>query len=892
MAIEVINHRISNYLNMITKVIVFVALFFTPCFIAAQELETDENSEQPSAYWNININAQGKASTIFSLSAQNNDLNAEDTRKELVTDLQEALECRLENVYFHTDRYGVNIKADCLMPIVKKALDMKVLIKPSVLQSRIEKFGSYNITLIITVPELGYNRAPSELKEISHGTNKTYSLHAEPDEKAIQDITLRFGYRKNYMIVLAAVVLIMLFVPIWLILVVRRRSLMLAEQDATAAWFGYWRVHGHITQGVWIGWLIALSIFNVDTFIEFFSSHNQPVLNAMLLFIPPGIVSFVCQYLARPLWLKVRGIAWNRQDMLIKGFWQHVATILPLAFLIIGINSLFRQTGQAMLWFAASLIATPLSAWMNGKISKTLPCALHGGELYENIFQLARRAGVKMQRIFLMPTQHLQMGNAFAMKGGSVMITDYLLERLTKKETDCVMAHEIGHVKKNHTLFLSWMGFLVIFLIINHTLPVIFHIILSMAQSTSLRILEYFDEYFLYPLSLISSVLVLYFLSRRFERSADDFAALLTNDPENMITSLVKVSKMNLMPITWGKWDERFSTHPATLRRAEHIAKNHGIPSDRLSVLLETQPNRKEGLGYTVPDDVTKTGLVFSTERKTKIALVNTYAILFTMVLTPLLIGNTIRLTGLSGYSYIMGIVLVPFLYILIASFISVRGYGTMKLELISKLERDGVSINLKQVHFAGFTPEEFPRSYNSHAIWDIGFLRVEESALFYFGDKISFRIPREKIISIEQGPSYPAWVTIPETYIRWIDGENDKVLHLHSLEGNSMFQLGRQSKLLLSRLMDWKQGKIADSQMPVNESILSLPTLTDVKGVHPKTSLTSRSILSVCILLGFLDFGLSYLFGLNKAIAWYGFGMALWCMLVSYLPVWRYKDF
>ncbi|MBN1664694.1 MAG: M48 family metalloprotease [Deltaproteobacteria bacterium] len=889
---------ISDQSNTLIRIIVFLILVFLPGLVAAQDEAFDEYEEQPAVYWHVNIDAQGIMTTVITLMAKKDGPDAKYVQDELRAGLEEALQCTLENVRSDTKRRYFRINAGCRIPVVKKALAKQVLLKPSGLQSRLEKLGSYGFDLSITLPRLGHGGAPQGLKKTSYGGITTYHLTVKPGEKAVDDIALEFGYRKGYVIALITAISVVLMAPLALILVFRRRSLMLAEQDATAAWFGYWRVHRWIVEGIWLVWLIMFWTFNVDTFIGYLTGSDRPVLHALLLIVPPGLVLFACQYLTRPLWLKVRGIAWNRREMLVKGFWEHAAAILPFVFVIIGIGFAFQHIGQAMLWFAAAFIMMLFGAWMHGKISKTMPRALHGGELHEKILEMAQRAGVKIQQVFLMPSQHLQMGNAFAMQGRRVMITDYLLDRLTKQETDCVMAHEIGHVKKGHTLLLSWAGFLVVFLMTLVVLLFAFTIIPSFIPflmpsqpQPMFEFQDWFREYLLYPSALVLAVLIRYFLSRRCERSADEFAALLTNDSENMITSLVKLSKMNLMPISWGRWDERLSTHPATLRRIERIAKNHRIPEDRLKPLLETQPLRQEGTGYTVPDEATNTGLVFSVERKMKYVLVNTMVILFVAALTPLLLGSSIGMAGLPAPAYATGLVLIPLLYMATASFVSVWGYGAMKRELAAKLKRDGFAKDILQGRFVGLSPEKFPRSYDGHTIWDIGFLLAGKDALVYSGDKVSFQIPRESIISIARGPSYPGWVTISETCIRWTDGKGEMEFHLHSLEGNSIFELAKQSKALRLRLMDWKQGRIAGERMPAGEAALSLPALPEVKGLHPNASAAFKGVLAAWMLVVFLVFGFSFLLGLDSAISWYGLGVASWCLLLGNLPAWRYSD-
>lgn len=887
-------HRIviSSSINALTVIIVFCLL----CSIApvtAGQTEIDEEDYSSAAFWRVNIDTTGNTSTRLTLMAKKDSPVIENAQQELTADLQEALQCTLVNI--HSSREdGFSIDADCRIPTGTQDLISQVLLKPSALRSRLEKLGFHDISLSITVPKLGRSSAPRELKEWSYGEIKTYSLMIGPDEKTARDIVLTFGYSESYVLALIAATLMVLIVPIAFILVVRRRSLRLAGKDATAAWFGYWRVHRWIAEGIWLVWLILYWTFHIETFVTYLLQSHQTILNALILILPPGIVSLTCQYLARPLWWQVRGIAWNRSEMLLRGFWEHAASILPVFFIIIGIGSVFQNTGQAMLWFAAAFISWLFGAWMHRKTSKTMPCALHGGELHDNILKMAERAGVKIQQVFVMPSQHLQMGNAFAMQGGRVMITDYLLERLTKKETDCVMAHEIGHVKKHHTLLLSWPGFLVIFLMINVALLIIFPLLPSLILTDPARIFEIQDwlsQYLSYPIALLLTVLIRYFLSRRYERSADEFAALLTSDPESMITSLVKLSRMNLMPISWGRWDEGLSTHPATLRRVERISKKHGIPADRLKMLLDTEPCRQERQGYTVPEDLMKTDLIFSAERKTGMALVNAVFLIFALALIPLGLGSLIGQAGFPPWAYATGIVIVPLAYLVMTSFISVRGYGMMKQELAEKLKRNGSEEDLPGSHFVGIVPEEHPRHYDGHSLWDICFLRGNEDALIFSGDKSRFRIPRDQILSIAQGPSYPGWITIPEIYIRWTDGEKEGVLHLHSLEANSIFGAVRQSKILLSRLLDWKQGRGAGHRMVTTETSLSLPNFSGIKGLHPKTSATIKNLMMALMLIAFLVFGLSFLSGLSKTISWYGFGMAAWGLFLSSLPAWRYAD-
>src|SRR5262249_36513343 len=146
-----------------------------------------------------------------------------------------------------------------------------------------------------------------------------------------------------------------------------------------------------------------------------------------------------------------------------------------------------------------------------------------------------------------------RMANAFARSGHNILLTDYLLEKLDRAEVDGIIAHELAHLKHDHP---KKLGFAL------------------MGGCGAMFAATYLPwPARLQPLQdvlwVIVPLLVMYFFSRRFEFAADATGAWLTGNAEASITGLVKVHRLNLIPIRWGKWDERLLTHPSTVRRAE-----------------------------------------------------------------------------------------------------------------------------------------------------------------------------------------------------------------------------------------------------------------------------------------------------------------------------------
>jgi len=887
--------------TLVHKILIFfVILFaFTATSVIAQE-EDDEYEEDAevmhSVFWSLGIDGQGKATSNLSITPANKVPDVKAIQEVIAVGLQEALQCAIENVNVQSGKYSFDHSASCPMPVQKSDLLVRAMVKPSPLLNRLRKAGLSRANLSIAVPKLGYNQSPEGGKTYTNDQNINYTLSYDSPVQEIKDISFAFGYSNSYVFWMTSVLLAILISPILLILFIRVKTLKLAARDSTAAWFGYWRVHRWIAEGIWAVWFIAISVFHLETFLQFIYGQDSPVLNAAMYLLPPGIVSFACQYLTRPLWSKVRGVTWNRGEMLINAFWQHVAAVLPMAFIFIGIGSLVQDGAAATFWLGAAVAVQLLGAWQYGKATKTLPNALHGGELKEKILDMAHRAGVKIQQVLLMPASRMQMGNAFAMQGQRVMITDYLLERLTKPETDCVMAHEIGHVKKRHVFFLSWPGFLLIFFGINIALRIALTIIPAFLPAVVVKggldvftAMQWIEEYLLYALSLIFTLLFVYLLSRRFERSADEFAALLTNDPESMITGLVKLSKMNLMPLRWGRWDEGLSTHPSSLRRIEAIAKEHNISKERLRELLVTEPRQEEGTGYTLDKASFDESLVFSSEKKTKSALIITLLVLSALSLPPLLLAKLIGIFGLPTAAYAAGIVAMPLIYLSVTAYASLTGYASLRQRLREKNERKGIKPG-EPCYFTGLVPEQFPRVYDSNTVWDVGFMTLEQGAIVYQGDKAAFSIPRENIVRIDRGMASPNWFDVPETYITWTDGGKDHVFHIHSLDGGSMLSIAKQSGILLRNLLEWHRGT-GGAVRGASGGDYGLPQFPDVKGQHPRQSAKLSNLIGLLLVTAAFVFSFASLLHLEAYAAWYGIGMAVWCLLISTFPVWRYRE-
>ena len=144
-----------------------------------------------------------------------------------------------------------------------------------------------------------------------------------------------------------------------------------------------------------------------------------------------------------------------------------------------------------------------------------------------------------------------------------------------------------------------------------------------------------------------------------------------------MITGLAKISRLNVMPIHWGKVDEKLLTHPSTLGRIKQLAREGGIPEARIPELLSQSVEPPTDV-YSIPLTALPAGKIFSTKYKSRASL--QYA--WTAVIMASLIPGLIAYAAQWGRSeslflwttYVTGLVLTIAAETLIGKFFGRRG--------------------------------------------------------------------------------------------------------------------------------------------------------------------------------------------------------------------------
>ncbi len=202
------------------------------------------------------------------------------------------------------------------------------------------------------------------------------------------------------------------------------------------------------------------------------------------------------------------------------------------------------------------------------------------GELRTEIEKFSNKVGFKLKNIFQIDgSKRSTKANAyFTGIGGKkrIVLYDTLINDMNNNEIVAVLAHEVGHYKKKHTL----VG-MVLSIFQTGVILFIFSLFVSNpalsqalgVQETSFHIALISFGILYSPISTITG-LFMNILSRKNEFQADSFAKE-NYDGEQLISALKKLSVNNLSNLTPHKFYVfMYYSHPPLLERIKHIKIN------------------------------------------------------------------------------------------------------------------------------------------------------------------------------------------------------------------------------------------------------------------------------------------------------------------------------
>lgn len=201
------------------------------------------------------------------------------------------------------------------------------------------------------------------------------------------------------------------------------------------------------------------------------------------------------------------------------------------------------------------------------------------GELKTEITRYCDSQGYSLGKLFVMDgSKRSTKANAFFSglgKSKTIVLFDTLIEKLSTREVVAVLAHEIGHYKRKHTLWmflLSNLQSFILFALLGWLLsyPALSEALGSSVSSFHLSALAFFLLFS--PISTLIG-LVNNALSRRNEYDADDFARE-TYDGPAIAEALKKISTDSLANLSPHPLYVAVNyTHPPMLERLRNLAR-------------------------------------------------------------------------------------------------------------------------------------------------------------------------------------------------------------------------------------------------------------------------------------------------------------------------------
>jgi len=221
----------------------------------------------------------------------------------------------------------------------------------------------------------------------------------------------------------------------------------------------------------------------------------------------------------------------------------------------------FFQWAGSNFWIYAWALVAAFSIFMNLFYSRLIvplfnkQTPLEEGGLKTKIDAYAEKVGFELKNIFVIDgSKRSTKANAYFSGFGRekrVTLYDTLINDLDEEEIVAVLAHEVGHYKRQHIIFnmaaslvLTGLTLFILSLFVNN--PEV-SLAIGVSQSSFHAALVGFGILYS-PISEITG-LVMNYLSRKFEFQADDYAKN-TFASKPLITSLKKLSKNSLSNLT------------------------------------------------------------------------------------------------------------------------------------------------------------------------------------------------------------------------------------------------------------------------------------------------------------------------------------------------------
>jgi Zn-dependent protease with chaperone function len=647
---------------------------------------------------------------------------------------------------------------------------------------------------------------------------------------------------------LAALTLVAL--PIAALALRGRAAAAASSERRTPAWFAFWQTYRLCVEGGWIVWIGFVALAGVaEALADAFPGAPHGVLWGAVYYGPPIVLTAVGSAIAQAVRSRLHQIAWTRREVATLAAAQALTRVVPLSLVVVGVLSFSEEGGHGEVWLLAAFASFLVGSALLRRVGQWAPEALAEGALRDRAFALAAQCGAPLKQLFLLPAARTRIANAFAHRSNFILLTDYLVRELPRREVDAVVAHELAHVRLRHprSLALVWLG---AFAGGGLGGPLLVAGLARLAaDGAAAAWIERSEVGSAWAGGMVLGMVVLFFVARCFERTADACSAETTGDPEAMISALGRISRLGLMPTSWGAFTETFTTHPSVLRRAQALAVRFAIPFPRMRELLA------EGLEssdrYQLPAVNRDGGRVLTSAWKRGLSQTLGWANLGLGALVGVAAGSTAVRYGLDGGRavalYVAALAVLCLLSAMLMSAIVLAAYGRFRPPLAARLSEALPTAAGLRADFVGLGPAGAPRLYEGHSTWDLGHILLDADGLAFVGDRARFALSRGAVLGVVAGPGHPSWTSSPLVYVRWRDDQGgERVFYLRPF-ARTAASMRREAGALAARLQDWRAGGVAERVGLA--TALPAPAWGHVTGLSPRAALAPGALVVTLLL-------------------------------------------
>lgn len=226
----------------------------------------------------------------------------------------------------------------------------------------------------------------------------------------------------------------------------------------------------------------------------------------------------------------------------------------------------------AMLWFFISVLLVKFAPLLIVPLFyKYSP--IKNSALRDRLVDLATKSGFKAEGVYEIDvSRDTKKANAAVIGLGKqkrIVLCDTLLRNFAGPEIEAVMAHELGHHKRQHSLKLVLFGGISIF--ISFFITNIFFLKLHSIFWQDLLLRDFESIVLIYAIVAALNIVTLplhNMFSRKLEKDADQFALEITGNKNAFISTMKKLAGQNLADMTPGKFYEIILySHPPISKR-------------------------------------------------------------------------------------------------------------------------------------------------------------------------------------------------------------------------------------------------------------------------------------------------------------------------------------